>query len=178
MYNVVRHRTKYVNFRQNDKLTYDPDKIMFDSIFYPTTTFFKISCSSTLTVIRGTAIYTESQKKWYREDIENYFIVNIRCHKCINTVFLGIMDFRRRCWWLPTMSYVWVNLQITRLQTVCYFFIWTKWGWNLLHNWINFKVQMYHTLIIQNVETWTWRHFRYHADCVPSLFSIEMQSPL
>ena len=36
---------------------------------------------------------------------------------------------------------------------------------------------MYRTLIVQNVETWAWRHFCFQADCVPSLFSIEMQHP-
>ena len=35
---------------------------------------------------------------------------------------------------------------------------------------------MYHTLIVQNTETWTWRHSRSHNDCVPALFSIEMQN--
>ena len=67
--------------------------------------------------------------------------------------------------------------KITRLQKIHYFFIWTRCGWKLLNNWINFKVQMYHTLIVQNVETWTWRHFRSHASCVLSLFAIEMRNP-
>ena len=67
--------------------------------------------------------------------------------------------------------------KITRLQKVHYFFISTRCGWKLLNNWINFKVQIYHTLIVHNAETWTWRHFRSHADCVPSLFSIEMHNP-
>ena len=30
---------------------------------------------------------------------------------------------------------------------------------------------MQNTLIVQNVERGTWRHFRSHADCVPSLLS-------
>ena len=40
------------------------------------------------------------------------------------------------------------------------FFIWTRWRLKLLNNWINFKVQKYHKLIIQNVETWTWHYYR------------------
>ena len=72
-------------------------------------------------------------------------------------------------------SVTWGSIyKITSLQKAHYFFIWTRCGWKLLNNWIIFKVQMYHTLIVQNVEMWTWRHFRSRADCVPSLFSIEM----
>ena len=75
-------------------------------------------------------------------------------------------------------SVTWGSIyKITRLQMVHYLFIWTRCGWKLLNNWINFKVQIYHTLIVQNVETWTWRNFRFHADSVPSLFSIEMHNP-
>ena len=53
----------------------------------------------------------------------------------------------------------------TSLLKVHYFFIWTRWGRKILNNWNNFKEQMYHTLIVQNEETWTWCHFRSHADC-------------
>ena len=67
--------------------------------------------------------------------------------------------------------------KITRLKKVHYFFIWSLCGRKLLNNWINFKEQMHQTLIVQNEETWTLRHFRSHTDCVPPLFSIEMKNP-
>ena len=78
-----------------------------------------------------------------------------------------------------TFSYVGVNLQKkkTRLQKVYHFFIWTRCGWKLLNNWINFKVQMYHTSIVQNVDTWTWRHFRSYVESVPSLFFYRNAEP-
>ena len=48
---------------------------------------------------------------------------------------------------------------------------------NLLNNLIYVKVQMFHTFIVQNVETLTWRHFRSHDGYIPSLISIEMHNP-
>ena len=75
-------------------------------------------------------------------------------------------------------SVTWGSIyKITRLQKVHYFFISTHCGRKLLNYGYNFKEQMYHTLIVKNVETWTWRHFRSNADCIPSLFSIEMHNP-
>ena len=96
----------------------------------------------------------------------------------INTQFfykLWISD--KRCWCWPTISYVEVNLQ-NNTSTIGSLFLplnplWKK----TLEKLINFKLQMYHTLIVQNVETWTWRHFRSNADCVPPLLSIEMHNP-
>ena len=93
---------------------------------------------------------------------------------CINTQFfykLWISDVDPPS---VTMGSIY---KMTSLQKVHYFFIWTRCGWKFSNNWINFKVQMHHTLIVQNVEEWTWRHFRSYTDCVPSLFSIENAQP-
>ena len=74
-------------------------------------------------------------------------------------------------------SVTWGSIyKITRLQKVHYFFIWTPYGRKVLNNWIHLKEQMYHTLIVQKEETWTWRNFRSNPDCVPPFRSIEKEN--
>ena len=90
--------------------------------------------------------YTDSNKKRYIVDFLIIFI---------NTQFSYKLWISDKDVDVDQPSVKWGTIyKITRLQKVNYFFSWTRCGWKLLNTWINCKVQMHHTWIVQNIETW------------------------